>query len=520
MAHNLFIGKNSNTIPVSKRPTSTSQLPDMLVDPQGMFRPNNGVAYNSSDARCNIEMNACSNDDKYASDTLSSTEYLQSSIMSLDGLFSPVSHYPTPYSSTFSMAKYTRSKCPMCKGKGVLELVINDVRQINEGAPNQDIQSIQNSMKRPYKEDCKFCSKDKDKETEQSYSASQSYTMPPFIVSEGDDVQVLDSRFEDLAGTTNKINKFNLTPIVTAGGEFGVINARQPSDGCVHSIEAVAFGVSPPGPNGDVRGVYSSDTANYSELDANYLTGKYQNNQRFIGLRGPVVVHGWGYDQEGYPVPNASGEPLLLSNGKQARDQNNNLLYRNQVRQSDGSYSEPYKEKAFYKGWASQPTTWPVGPIDLRWDDKAGVWTIGGNYKDIWVTLEYDLASSTPVRGTIEDDISSADPLPEGFRKLVFVKDPTGMFRAPRGAALYCSYNTDNGFYEPKYNQPFITTGKISSSSTAEIDNTYTLKYSKAGVFETYEGQIFKNPLSLPVVAGRKGMFTFIDGSWNLMNVG
>jgi hypothetical protein len=39
-------------------------------------------------------------------------------------------------------------------------------------------------------------------------------------------------------------------------------------------------------------------------------------------------------------------------------------------------------------------------------------------------------------------------------------------------------------------------------------------------VFETYEGQIFKNPLSLPVVAGRRGMFTFIDGSWNLMNVG
>tara|TARA_B100000902_G_scaffold400060_1_gene475382 strand:+ start:21922 stop:23472 length:1551 start_codon:yes stop_codon:yes gene_type:complete len=516
MNNNLFIGKNCNTTPVSKKPTSPSQIPYAMIDPQGMFRPNNGVSYNNLDVRCSTEVNVCSVDDKFATETLVPQEYSQNSIMSLDGLFSPISFYPTPYASTFNLAKYTRSKCPMCKGKGILQIVINDPRKMTEEVTaNQNVQSAQNALRTPYKQACQFCSPDADKTTEQTYSASQSYTMPPYIVSDGNDGSIIDSRFTALAGTTNKINKFNLNPVVTNGGEFSIPNARQPTDGCVHSIEAVGFGTQPPNANQDVRGVYSSDTSNYSEME-----GKFQSNQRFIGLRGPVMVHGWGYDQEGYPVPNASGEPMVDGNGTPMYDGNKNPLYKNQVLQNDGSYSAPYKEKSFYKGWASQPTTWPVGPIDLRWDDKACVWTIGGNYKDIWVTLENDLATSEPVRGTIEDDISSADPLPDGFRKLVFVKDPTGMFKAPRGAALFCSYNTDNGFYEPKYNQPFIAIGKITSASTADIENTFTLKYSKAGIFETYEGQIYKNPLSLPVVAGRKGMFTFINGAWSLMNIG
>jgi hypothetical protein len=516
----LLIGKNSNTLPVRANISSPLQIPDSIIDPQGMFRPNNGISYTLGDAECVTQVTLCSDREEFAINTLQASDYSQNSIMSLDGLFSPVSHYPTNYSSTFSMTKYTRSKCPICKGRGVLDQVINDPKGIDDNFINNNLQSIQGSIKKTYSELCQFCSPDEDKETENSESATQSYSMPPYIVAEGDDDTVIDSRFDALTGTSNKINKFNLNPVVTNGGEFSIYNGRQPNDNCNHSIEAVGFGMFPPGENGDIRGSVSSDSQNYTELDLNYLTGKYQQNQRFMGLRGPVVVHGWGYDQEGYPVPNASGEPLTDTNGDPMYDDNDSPLYKNQVLQTDGSYSEPYKEKAFYKGWAAQPTTWPVGPIDLRWDDKAGVWTIGGNYKDIWVTLEVDLADGTPVRGTIEDDLSSADPLPEGFRKLVFVKDPTGMFRAPRGAALYCSYNTNNGFYEPKYNQPFITTGKITSASTADIDNTFTLKYSKAGISETYEGQIFRNPLSLPITAGRKGMFTFIDGSWNLMNIG
>ena len=82
--------------------------------------------------------------------------------------------------------------------------------------------------------------------------------------------------------------------------------------------------------------------------------------------------------------------------------------------------------------------------------------------------------------------------MPDGYRRLVFVKDPTGLFRAPRGAALYCKYNTDNGFYEPIYNQPFITTGKTTSATVADIDNTYTLKYAKSNIVEPYQDKYLK----------------------------
>ncbi len=521
MAYKVLVGQNSNTVPVTYTANSPADIPFSIIDPQGMFRPNPGNGtYTSRGVRGVVDVEQCRLEEKLG--VLSPSEYNFNSIMSIDGLFSPVSFYPTPYNSTFSMTKYTRSKCPICRGDGQINTTIHDPRKLNTNNTFNSTQTQQAAAtKVGYNRACKFCSPDAGKDKEQKESASQSYKLPPYIIAKGDDLEAAESRFSSLAGTNNRINKFNLNPIVTAGGEFSVPNGKQEKDQCVHSIETVGFGHEPPGSKGDVRGIISSEPEkNYSELDKDFLTGRYQSNQRFMGFRGPMVVHGWGYDKEGYPVPNASGEPKRNPDGSLATTSDGVQLYKNQELQSDGSYSLPYKEKAFYKGWASLPSTWPVGPIDLRWDDKAGVWGVGGTYREVWVTLEKDLSDSTPVRATLEDDISSVEPLPDGFRRLVFVKDPTGLFRAPRGAALYCKYNDDNGFYEPVYNQPFITTGKTVSATVADIDNTYTLKYAKSKIVEPYQGQVFKNPLGLPVVAGRKAIFSYIDGSWTLTNIG
>lgn len=181
--------------------------------------------------------------------------------------------------------------------------------------------------------------------------------------------------------------------------------------------------------------------------------------------------------------------------------------------------SKPYKEKTFYKGWASTPTTWPVGPIDLRFDEKSGMWTMAGQYKNVWVTIETDLTNQNPVRGVIEEDTdSSIELLPDGYRRVVYVKDPVGLLKAPRGAPIYCRYNEQNGFYEPIYNQPFTAVGTIRSSSIADIENTFTIAYAKNGVISTYDGTTFVNPLSLNTVAGNKGIFNYIAGKWTLVN--
>lgn len=62
---------------------------------------------------------------------------------------------------------------------------------------------------------------------------------------------------------------------------------------------------------------------------------------RGIAHRGPLMLHGWGYDVNGKPVPNQDPS---------APNQN------------------------FATNWLSNPRTWPVGPVDLRWDATRGVW--------------------------------------------------------------------------------------------------------------------------------------------------
>jgi hypothetical protein len=223
------------------------------------------------------------------------------------------------------------------------------------------------------------------------------------------------------------------------------------------------------------------------------------------------MVHAWGYDLEGYPVPNSSGEPLIVD-GNVVLDQDNNIVYKNQVQQSDGSWSKPYKENTFYKGWGQLPGTWPVGPIDLRWDNNARVWTVGSNYKPVWVTIETDLVGSEPTRGEIVGEIDDNDPLPDGLRKLVFVKDNLGINPAPRGAQIYCKYNSQNGFYEPIFSRPYIASGVIAGATTVDIYQTYSRDPSVK--FNT----TYKNPLDFNVSYGDVGMFAYIGSGWVLQS--
>ena len=63
---------------------------------------------------------------------------------------------------------------------------------------------------------------------------------------------------------------------------------------------------------------------------------------RSIGLKGPVVIVGWGYDVDGKPVPNKAE-------------------------------SEPF-ECEFEDDWLSKPHHWKAGPLDIVWNDKTKMW--------------------------------------------------------------------------------------------------------------------------------------------------
>ena len=292
------------------------------------------------------------------------------------------------------------------------------------------------------------------------------------------------------------------------------------------------------------------------------------------------MLHSWGYDTDGYPVPNSSGELKfetevdedgkdIIEGGipKYKQDADGNLkpvlgkrtvdnqeitynIYKNQkwhpIEGEDSSTIPPseivtyngakgywtpaYKEITFARGWAQMQSTWPVGPIDLRWDETAGVWTTASQYKNTYVLLEEDLSGFNPARGEIVDNNQNigGTMLPLGFRKTVFVKDNIGIYSAPRTAVVYCAYNSDNGFYEPITQSIANTSGLIISSNTAEFYNIYTTRNNTlasnttnpttvAAIRNTYVGK-FTNPLDVDASAGNFAFFTYMNNSWILQS--
>lgn len=107
----------------------------------------------------------------------------------------------------------------------------------------------------------------------------------------------------------------------------------------------------------------------HSEDDENIR--QQQDNFRFSALRGPLVLQGWGYDTNGKPIPNKFDIPKKAESGKFKKDG---------------------LADAFMENWLENPKTWPVGPVDLRFDRDRGVWTCASPNKIIVARLKEKLS--------------------------------------------------------------------------------------------------------------------------------
>jgi hypothetical protein len=555
-------------------------------------------------------------------------QYSQKSMMSLDGIFSPISFYPTYSLSTYFLTKYDTVECPYCKGVGS----IDDTAYNFYSFPPKKIKTSFF---------CLYCTEKKVAASisKTVKSSTSNETLPPYIITNGTDISILLNKFNSGIGNTNlsssssvgneivPINMYSLQPIVVPYGDFRNPNVQQSGnyfDRCRHSIKVVARGDAPPSKyrtfniannltkyfipdNGELQtnsGYGVNADYYYRNIEENHNLA----NQRFLGLRGPLVMHGWGYDTEGYPVPNAADEPYSVDNyGNPLRfklkitendpiqnpkkykdleigdlfrlpnettvytktdsllirsDTTNNkfrqpyddmeiiqVIYENDMtlqgeyNRAQGKlgdiigkfqawdpvakrYPDKVKQKQFYLNWAERPDLWPVGPIDLRWDDNRKVWCANqpsNVYKMVYITLEEDLIKeedydeSYPARGFLDEIEYSSEPLPNGFRRLVYVKDRSG-YTAPRGAKLLCRYDQSSGFYEPVSKPSFICMGIITGTNA-----TITMAYvqgKKKGEIPTMV-MPYDNPLNLTFNAnnGTKGMFTYIGNKWTLSSV-
>ena len=143
-----------------------------------------------------------------------------------------------------------------------------------------------------------------------------------------------------------------------------------------------------------------------------------------MAMRGPIMVHGWGYDLQGKPIPNSNETGVFsgqwditvnqagFSSTTGWLDEN----YWTSGSPFSGQHRKDYNllTDDFYSGWLQQPETWPAGPIDLRWDRQRSVWTVPNSYEFAFVDLETGIGGFASGDGFVRNytDMYDADGTP------------------------------------------------------------------------------------------------------------
>jgi hypothetical protein len=211
----------------------------------------------------------------------------------------------------------------------------------------------------------------------------------------------------------------------------------------------------------DGRGRSSSTTIQVLSFGTNQgsediygpIETKYNNQDDFgfYSLRGPLVLQAWGYDTENKPIPN------IVDNPEQAKR---------------GEFKHERLQNRFLNDWLSKPETWPVGPVDLRFDRDRGVWVCPPPDRVLLAKLEGELsatgcAKAKLVNSTISN--ASCEQGPAQFHEDYTVWGPNGEpimpniekqkitvynfldeVTIPSGELVYVIYNDDKYIAIPK----------------------------------------------------------------------
>jgi len=144
-----------------------------------------------------------------------------------------------------------------------------------------------------------------------------------------------------------------------------------------------------------------------------FLESHEPEKAKGIGLAGPVIVAGWGYDLFGKPVPNSAND-------------------------GDGEAFPRLGNNTFLNGFRKRSDKWKAGPVDLRWDDMRKVWTApymipglynGNGTMQIWGDVDAD--SDTGLTSSVRSffDLSTVESgtkvlaYPIGSGLIIFAAD-------------------------------------------------------------------------------------------------
>ena len=240
-------------------------------------------------------------------------QYKQLSVMSLDGLFLPVSLR----GSEPDLSEFPVTQCPIPR-------FAKRIKDDGSYAEWDDDQSSPESPGSPNP------SKTRDE-------------LPPFKFKE-QYVNLLPINQKYLNGITSEKSLIEWDER-TAGSDQGFV------------VSSIAFGDK-----------FEDYQVTHTNQDEEIRQGK--ENFRFSAIRGPLIVQGWGYDTTGKPIPNAADSPRGTELGE---------------------FRKVGLKDKFMVNWLANPKTWPVGPVDLRFDRERGVWTCPSPNKIVVARLKEDL---------------------------------------------------------------------------------------------------------------------------------
>ena len=164
----------------------------------------------------------------------------------------------------------------------------------------------------------------------------------------------------------------------------------------------------------------------------------------FFALKGPLVLQSWGYDTQGKPIPNQVDV---------------------EEDACEGSFAKTRLTNKFMKNWLGNPRTWPVAPIDLRYDRDRGVWvsppadrivvarlseTLSPNKTAKAELLNPDILTAVPgerrdfLDGYVVDGVDGEDLVPymkKGASKITITIDDYLGVRTEKGTIVYAMRN-------------------------------------------------------------------------------
>ncbi len=123
-----------------------------------------------------------------------------------------------------------------------------------------------------------------------------------------------------------------------------------------NDIDIISWEDKYPGEMHTVKAQYASDNDIIREKTGEVMDPPTYDNARMLGLRGPLVVVGWGYEYTGKPFPNQAVITAIEADTAIPAIQN-----------WDSTFAEKHRQ---------MPEYWKAGPVDLRFDTWRQCWTI------------------------------------------------------------------------------------------------------------------------------------------------